>query len=263
MSAERRRSPVSFALQLIVGLAIALGMIAATAVVAASALVRSTETGDTTLTGPIERVEVHVRGAVEIRPGPADRARVVRRSELAFERPRVRQQLVDGVLTIDVDCAGFAVICDNEVTLTVPPDVDVAAEAERVQVTGMTGAVTVGGESADGGGSVELTELTGPVSVRLGAGAVIGRDLRSDRVDVRTAAGAVELGFAEAPTDVRARTGAGYVEVVVPADGTAYRVDARAEAGDRTVSVPTDPEADRVISATTGAGEVVVRAGPS
>ncbi len=49
--------------------------------------------------------------------------------------------------------------------------------------------------------------------------------------------GRVQLEFAAAPTTVVATTNNGWVEVVVPDDGTAYRVDVQTDNGSETMVV--------------------------
>ena len=51
----------------------------------------------------------------------------------------------------------------------------------------------------------------------------------------------------------------GRVEVVVPDDGTAYRVDLRSDNGSETIEVPTDPASTRSITVRTDNGSVTAR----
>ena len=72
--------------------------------------------------------------------------------------------------------------------------------------------------------------------------------------------GRVQLEFAAAPTAVVATSDNGRVEVVVPDDGTAYRVDLRSDNGSETIEVPTDPSSTRSLTAQRQRS-VTVRAG--
>ena len=66
------------------------------------------------------------------------------------------------------------------------------------------------------------------------------------------------LQFAAAPDSVAATADNGRVAVVVPADGTAYRVAAPTRDGSTDVGIPTDPSATRTITASTRDGSVTI-----
>ena len=53
----------------------------------------------------------------------------------------------------------------------------------------------------------------------------------------------------------------GRVDVVVPDDGTAYRVDLQSDNGSETIEVPVDSASDRTITAHSANGSVTVRTG--
>lgn len=222
----------------------------------ANVLVRTTERDTATFTGAVRRVEVDVTGSVHIRGGAADEASLRRRSTFGVHRPTVRQDLVDGLLTIRVQCpGGISVVCDNRVDLVVPADAAVSVRGLGTHVTDVSGAV----EIRSSAGEVELVRVAGRISADVGGGAINGRDLRTTEVTADAAAGSVDLTFAVAPTDVDARSGAGSVIVTIPRGEEAYRVDADAGAGEDVVRVATDPASDRVIRANAGAGSVEVR----
>ena len=71
------------------------------------------------------------------------------------------------------------------------------------------------------------------------AGAVEGKALTGDQVDVQSQAGAASLEFAEAPLSVKAVTEVGAISVHVPGD-RAYAVNAGTKAGATKVSVRKD-----------------------
>ena len=58
-----------------------------------------------------------------------------------------------------------------------------------------------------------------------------------------------------------AQVGDGSVEVVVPDDATTYRVDVRADNGNETSDVPTDPASPRTSTVRTSNGSATVRTG--
>jgi hypothetical protein len=70
----------------------------------------------------------------------------------------------------------------------------------------------------------------------------------------------LRLSFVVDPTSVTAHTSDGSIEVVVPADGTAYDVTGTTADGSRDVSVPTDSNSARHMQLSTGDGSLKVLA---
>lgn len=233
-------------------------LITTTAYSVAGVLVRTSERADDTVSGTFTRVDVHVDGSIDIHPGPEGQARIVRRSHFSFDRPQVTQRIVDGVLELRFACRGVAVICHHDVDLAVPPGVELVVEADQAVITDTTGPIRL----RSGGGSAEMERVSGPVDARVGGGTIIGRDLRSAQVQANAGGGSVELDFAQPPEWVDASAGAGHIGIVLPRGEATYRVDADAGLGDSRVSVRTDPVSPRIIRASAGAGDVVVRYGP-
>ena len=126
-----------------------------------------------------------------------------------------------------------------------------------MSISGTTGPITVDGDN----GSVRLADVSGPLQVSTDNGRVEGTRLRSQQVTADSDNGRVQLEFDEAPTTVIATTSNGRVEVVVPDDGTAYRVDVRTSNGSETIEVPIDSASQRTISVRTSNGSATVRTG--
>ncbi len=253
------RHPLVRVPTLVVGGLITLLLLATGTYAVANVIVRTTETDSTTLTGEVRRAEVHVTGRVDISVGPADRVEIDRRSTFGVRRPRVTETLVDGLLTLRVECVGgISVVCANRVDLVVPADVSLTIHALGTTVADVTGDVEVD----SGAGSVHLERLTGEIDVSVGGGSIDGTALRSARVQASAGAGSVDLSFAVPPEDVDASSGAGSVLVWLPEGDEAYRVDADAGAGSDVVTVKTDQTSDRIIRANAGAGSAEVHYAP-
>lgn len=226
---------------------------------AAGVLVRTDERAEVTLRGRIDRVEIHVDGSLEVRPGPRGQAHVQRLSNFSFERPQVSQRIVDGVLELRYGCRGVTVICGHHIDLTIPPDADLVIAADNVTVADTTGSIRI----RSGGGAAELERVAGPLDVQVGGGAIVGRDVRSTDVEASAGGGSIEIDFSRSPQWVDVSAGAGHIELVLPRGDAAYRVAADAGVGEAQVGVRTDPASDRVVRARAGAGDVVVRYGPA
>lgn len=260
-AARAGRHPAARVLALGVGGLVTLVLLVGSSWAAANLLVRTTERDSATLPGRVDRAVIDVHGSVEVRAGATDRVRVERRSTFGLSRPDVTQTLVDGILTVGVTCDGLPGICTNDLTIELPEDAQISVAAEQVEVVGVDGRVEVDAE----GGSIELTDLSGPIDVRAGAGKVTGTRLGSDEVRASVGAGAIELTFVRPPSAVEAATGVGSVVIAVPPGDEAYRVDAASGAGSGAspdVTVATDPTSPLRIRASTGAGQVEVRYGP-
>ncbi len=182
-------------------------------------------------------------GSVELRAGAAGSpVAVERRTRSALGSSPTSSETVAGdVLTLRARCRGFG-LCGVAYTVTVPPGTAVAVDTST--------------------GSVEASGLTGDLEVTTSTGSIELLGLRSARVAAQASTGSVELGFAAPPQDVRAETSTGSVEIVVPADGTAYAVQSSTSVGSSEVSVPVDSSSSRRIDARASTGSVEVRTAP-
>lgn len=172
-----------------------------------------------------------------------------------------QRTLTDGVLELRASCPVLGSnFCSVDYEVVVPDDVPitVAADNGRVEVSGSDAAIDVNGDN----GRVVLRDLSGPLVASTDNGRVEGTDLSSATADVDSDNGSVVLSFAVPPTAVEATTDNGSVEVVVPDDGTAYRLDMATANGDEEQSVLVDPASDRVIVVRSDNGRVTVRTGP-
>jgi hypothetical protein len=195
-------------------------------------------------------VEASERDTVEVRAEISDGLRATGES----------REVVDGVLQLHSTCPNFGSdFCWVNYELRVPRDLELVINGENgsISVAGSAAPVTIDGDN----GSIMLLDMAGPLQLSTDNGRVEATQLRSDTVTADSDNGRVQLEFAAAPTTVVATSNNGRVEVVVPADGTAYRVDARTDSGSETIDVPTDPTSPRTITLRTDNGSVTARTG--
>jgi hypothetical protein len=206
----------------------------------------------------VRRVVVSVdAGTIEVRGGTRDTVGGDRHVTSGFDRPVITETVVGDTLRLTADCGRFLVhFCSVSYSLDVPRAVSVEAHssAGRVTVEGIDGDVEARSEA----GSVAVADIGGAVNLRSAAGRIEGTGLRSPTAAAESSAGRVSLTFAAAPTEVTARSSAGTVEIVVPDDGSTYRVTADSSVSEPEVQVATSPDADRSITAVTSAGGVSV-----
>lgn len=221
----------------------------------------------TALPGITEVRLADATGEVRIRYESGARAEVrerVRTWPVGDDGPRHR---VEGGALVLPGC-GSGCSVDYEVTLPGPVPVTGAGAAGSLEVAGM-GSVDV--ETAVG--SVDISDVSGPVRVRGSSGGIDLRDIDGD-VDVTTGSGGIDgegLGGGSivvgadtgsidleltGPRVVRATTGTGGIELGVPDE--AYRVDAGTGTGSRDVDVDTDPDSPRLLELRTGTGSIEV-----
>lgn len=240
----------------LVGVLIAL--VGTAGVVVAALALAFPEKDRTTLAqpGPVRRIEVDVEvGRVDVVPGTTDGATITRTRRALAGAPRTREALVDGLLRIEAECQSVvAVGCAVDYRLEVPAGVPIRIRTERgsVSVTDMTGMVEVDA----GAGNVRLTRTSGPVKVGTSAGNVDGVDVTGQVLDATTDAGRIRLSVAEAPGRLGLKTGAGSIDVGLPATPGGYRVATDTGAGQVDVTVEQNEGGSRTVVATTGAGNI-------
>lgn len=209
--------------------------------------------------GPIRTVAVDVEvGRVDVVAGQGDEARITRARRYLRGAPAVREELIGGVLRIEAECQRIFVLgCSVYYRLEVPAGVSVNVRTERgsVSVAGITGMVEVDA----GAGSVRLTGTRGPVRVETSAGRVEGVDIAAEFLDATTGAGSIRLSFTDPSGRIGLKTGAGNIDLTLPAVPGGYRVAADAGAGDVQVTVDQNPGGNRAVTATTGGGNIRIR----
>jgi hypothetical protein len=206
--------------------------------------------------GKIGSVEVDVEvGRVEVVPGTAPEAIITRTRRYLVGAPKVSESLApDGVLRVAAECRFIVAGCAVDYRLEVPAGVPVRIRTERgsVSVVDMTGMVEVDA----GAGNVRLTRTRGPVKVDTSAGNVEGVEIVAQFLDATTDAGRIRLAMAEPPGRLGLKTGAGNIDVALPAADGGYRVAPDAGAGKVDVTVEQNEGGSRSIIATTGAGNI-------
>lgn len=243
---------------LVVGGALTAFLLVTFTLAAVNTIAVHTDTAAVAWEQPVRVVRIETGGgSVDIRGIETDHVRGTRRIERGLQAPTVTEQVDGDTLVLTSGCAGLGVPwCSASYTLDVPRAVrlEISTGTGRVTVRGTTGGVT----AETGTGGVEAWDLQGPLVLDTGIGSIEARDLRSDEVQASAGTGGIVLWFADAPRLVTADSGTGRIEVLVPRDGTAYRVAEDGGGGGTRIEVPTDPAAPRLIEVTSGTGEILV-----
>jgi len=204
------------------------------------ALASQESSRQTTLDGPVSRVEVlSERGAVTLRGGSGP-VRIAERRKWILSEPTVSANVADGVLTIRVTCPSWAFAsCSADVTADVPAAAVIDAKTVR-------GRLEVDGITAD----VKAVSEDGDVAVS---------GVSADTVEARAVTGDVAVELRTVPRVVRMRSETGDVTLRLPAAAYAVRADS-AVGTERLDGITNTPGAARSLEVTSGKGAVVVSA---
>lgn len=198
-------------------------------------------------------------GNVEITGADVEEISLTARIDHGLRRTRHSAEVDGNTLVVRDDCpTGIPVWCRVDYELEIPSSlrVQITAENGRVTVRDVDGGVQIRG----GNGAVDVARVAGDVDLRTGNGRIEARGVDGGRVTARTGNGAIALSFVRPPDAVETRTGNGSIEVVVPQDETAYRLEVTTTfAGATDTAVRTDPTSERTIVARTSAGSITVR----
>ena len=228
---------------------------------AVSSVAYERETVVTRVVGPgIQAVEVRSRGRVRVTGGSPGPITVTAHLVHGLRGPDHGHRLEGRHLVVWGECPEvLGGRCSAAFTLEVPQGVDVVTRADHgdVEVTDTFGSV----EAVSEHGDVKVVNASGSARLATKHGNVTGEALAGENVEATSAHGDVRLTFAGVPRDVVAETEHGDVEVVLPDDRLAYRVDAGTGHGTARTDVRVDPSSPRAVTARSEHGDVAVRYG--
>jgi hypothetical protein len=206
----------------------------------------------------VEVVDIELNsGSVDITAADVDEISVTARISDGLRSTGHDERLEGNRLVLRGTCPlWLSTFCSVHYDVTVPREVDVRAELSegRLQVVGTVGSI----DASSSDGSISLVDVEGDVEVSSDNGSLEGDGLVADTVLADTDNGGIDLGFAEAPTFVTARSDNGSVELRLPDVDGGYRVDMDTDNGSTDLGVATDPASDRHITATTDNGNIRV-----
>jgi hypothetical protein len=207
----------------------------------------------------ITRLEVDgSAGSVDIQASERDTIDVVAHISDGLRRTGESREVVGGALQLRSTCPNYGTnFCWVDYEVRVPRDLELVVDGDNgsIAVTGADGPVSIDGDN----GSIRISNVSGPLQLSTDNGSVDATQLRSPTVTADADNGRVQLEFATAPTTVVATSDNGRVEVVVPDDGTAYRVDVRSDNGAENIDVPSDSSSTRTLTIRTDNGSATAR----
>lgn len=262
--APRRTDPALRRLLAAVVAIFAAGCVVTGALVLLGLASRATETVRTTYPG-VRTLQLDTGpGDVSIVQGARGTpVRVTARITRSFRAPQRSDRAEGGVLRLASNCdTWLGGPCGVDYDVTVPPGTRVVADVGSgdVRIAGLqtSSPIVVRG----GSGDLDVRDVSAPeVDLRVGSGNIEGDLRRSPLVTVEAGSGDLALALRETPERLRASAGSGDIELTVPA--ASYRIDADTGSGDLTTddALARDDRSPRLLSVSTGSGDVDLRAG--
>ena len=184
------------------------------------------ETTTAAFTEPIQRIEVTSdSGSIEVAAGEED-VHLERVSRFRANRPIVTEEVVNGVLQIEVLCPNelFFSSCSVDYQVTAPASVELVVDSGSgdLNARGLIGGVNL----ATSSGSIEVEGVSGETALETGSGDIRGRDLDVPALTATTSSGSIEI-YGEAG-EASLETGSGDIRAL---DLTASALTAIASSG--------------------------------
>jgi hypothetical protein len=211
-------------------------------------------------TALITAVSVHVTsGDITIEPSADADTEVTTSGVHGLTYPTDLERVVGHTLLITSSCGSsvpFNNRCSRDYIVRLQPHVGVTVDSEQgsINVTGLDGSLSVHSDQGDVtviGGSNTLVASSGQGDVTVS---------RSDAtsLSVHSGQGDVSIDLMAPPTRVSAASGQGGVTLELPRGRTSYQVQASSGQGSVTNSVGNNPASARVITVSSGQGDVTV-----
>jgi hypothetical protein len=210
-------------------------------------------------TTPITRVTMEVgSGDITVEPGTGPDTRVTTTGVHGLTYPTDDEHVVGQSLVIRSTCGTriFNDRCNRNYVVRLPSDVAVAATSGQgnVTVTGMDRTIAAHSDQGD----VTIAGGSGTLQASSGQGGVTVSRSSASSVSVQSGQGDVAVDLISPPDHVAASSGQGDVIVELPKGPTSYQVHASSGQGNVSDSVDDNPASHRVITATSGQGDVTV-----
>lgn len=237
----------------------------------------STSTDELSLPVHGDTINIDVgSGDVQVRTGDVDEVQVTRSIHSGLTMPELTSTSDASGITLAAECGwNWMGPCSVDYELVVPADLDLNVDSNsgEVDIADVTGDVTVDASSGDieasglsgqvalstTSGDIAAENISGPLTTNASSGDISASGLTGETVDAEASSGDIQLTFAAAPGDVEASASSGDVTLLLPDDGTAYRVETEVSSGDEAIDVPIQPDAANVLSVETSSGDISIR----
>lgn len=226
----------------IVGGLVAVVIVLALAVPAVAQMLRHTAVAEHELPAGLARLAVRA-DVGEIRVGvvaPGEQPRAVSTSRASFSDPAIDVTHSGDTISLGSDCTGPGWLdpCEVQWDVLVPAGTDVDLQTSV--------------------GEIHVAAISGELRARTSVGNVVVTDSGSPVLNLQSSVGDLNVHSLVAPDSVTALTSVGEIRVILPGDGTAYRLDAETSIGDTTNQVGDDRDASRVLTLQTSIGDIFV-----
>ncbi len=170
--------------------------------------------------------------------------------DYAGTAPQVTTATSGTTTTVSASCSGN---CDLHLKITVPAALAVRVQsgAAAILADGLNGAL----EMHTDAGAITVRHPHGDLSLHSGAGGISLTDAASPKADISTSDGGVDAAFTGTPGAVTIATGAGGVDLRVPADG-GYRITTHSTGSTPQVDLQNSDGAAHTLSVRTADGGI-------
>ena len=202
-------------------------------------------------------VNAHV-GSVQITGGNSGQVSVTELISFRHNAPVTTRRTAAGTLTLDstwpaLESASVGYVIKVPTTMTVR----VSDNAGAIQLESLSGQIT----AHTNAGNINLVSVAGPVEVTGHAGSIVGRNVSSMRVTLRTSAGGIDVTFSAAPATIDVSTNVGSITLRVPST-VSYNVHTSVAGGSARADVNRSPASPHAITASTWTGSIAIEPAP-
>ncbi|MEU0991913.1 DUF4097 family beta strand repeat-containing protein [Streptomyces sp. NPDC005953] len=173
--------------------------------------------------------------------------------------PEPSWKMVDGRLTLRLNCDAVASDCQAQHTIKVPRGVAVTVEDDNGGVTasGFTTPLKIKSDNGD----ITVRDSSGDLALKTDNGKVSTQGVSGKRIKAESDNGAVRIALKDGAVPERLETVCdnGDIDIRLQRAGAPYAVEAKSDNGSTRVDVPTDAESARVVNARSDNGSVKIR----
>ncbi|WP_460068171.1 DUF4097 family beta strand repeat-containing protein [Streptomyces sp. YKOK-I1] len=198
----------------------------------------TSDTNSYTVSESVSALKVQSRGGlIEVVASDRTTVEVTETFRYSDGKPETKHTVSGSTLSLTTaDCSSGSSPCEVSYRIEVPRELALSLASQ--------------------GGDVEVSAVSGELTVATDGGSASGEKLASTTAEIRTSGGDVDAAFATAPDAVDAGTDGGDLTLKLPSGS--YAVDADAQGGDEKVTVKTDPASSHKVTAKSGGGTVTV-----
>jgi hypothetical protein len=210
----------------------------------------------TVIDDPIRVIDIEASGSITVLGSDVSSVTVDERVSDGLHRPDRSIRVQGDRLVLRGTCGEFpATFCNDNFVVRAPRSVRVIARGDGITVARVRG----GADLTTYGDGITLRSVAGAMRLRSHGGGITARALGATNVDARSFGGNISIFFSSTPRDVNVSSLGGGIDVAVPENRVAYRVDTSTHGGATHTAIRTDPTSSNQIRASSFGGNITIR----